>query len=212
MKLCLLSDSHGHTPKIDEDTDLILHAGDFTHTGRSISNNFHQWYKIVFPWLKKLSSHSKVIGVFGNHDWCATKYPITEECKKYNIDILEHGYVEWNGLTISCSSWQPIFYDWAFNTSSERLQKLYRELSPCDILLTHCPAWGRLDISPYGWEHVGSVELSNELPRLKPRLHCFGHIHHTRGVRLEKETLFINSSIVDEEYKTVHQPIYLEFE
>jgi hypothetical protein len=52
-----------------------------------------------------------------------------------------------------------------------------------DVLLTHCPPWGCLDLmegsaAPYG----SSKALLGALRRVRPGAHLFGHVHEQRGV------------------------------
>jgi hypothetical protein len=66
--------------------------------------------------------------------------------------------------------------------------------------------------------HVGSVALWDAVQRAKPKVHAFGHIHHSYG-RAERSwyngqehlsTLFLNVAICNEQYKPVNQPVMLE--
>jgi len=220
MKICLISDTHSYVFPIDKDTDLLLHAGDFFHEGRDSYAQFLSWNKLIKPWLQSIADNgTKIIACAGNHDhYFEENRPLIEDdFLSFGGTYIEHGYIEYKEIIIAASSYQPIFYNWAFNKDSKFLQKAYRELPFCHILLTHCPPWGRLDISPYGFQHAGSTELSAELNRIKPRLHAFGHIHSGYGIKLEKrvaeeQTLFVNAAVTDEKYQLSHQPIYLNWQ
>lgn len=210
MRICCLSDSHGFTPDI-EDCDLVLHAGDFTHSGKNLIYGLIEWNTKIFPWLKRLSQRTKIVACLGNHDLIGEAHPeIFKQCAEYDIELIEHGWTTFNDLVISATSWTPRFFDWAYNADSDKLKRLYAQLPPCDILLSHTIPYGIMDPG-YKEAHVGSRELLDELPLLKPRLMIGGHLHGGAGLHLTKETLFVNASIVDEQYQLVREPIYLEF-
>jgi Icc-related predicted phosphoesterase len=70
-----------------------------------------------------------------------------------------------------------------------------------DIVVTHGPPYGILDQNLEG-EHCGSRALLKHIQRVKPRLHCFGHIHLYGGVSKEiGGTTFLNSSVCTEAYR-----------
>jgi Icc-related predicted phosphoesterase len=77
-----------------------------------------------------------------------------------------------------------------------------------DILITHSPLLGFFDTVD---EHryVGSPSLRNEvMSRIKPKLHCFGHIHEWGGRGINTTTTtFVNASIMDENYNPVNKPV-----
>ena len=45
---------------------------------------------------------------------------------------------------------------------------------------------------------------------LKPRIHCFGHIHASGGMRDLRGTTFVNASMVDSQYKLTRRPYELD--
>ena len=63
-----------------------------------------------------------------------------------------------------------------------------------DVLVTHGPPLGRGDYCRSG-DRVGCVDLLNEVQeRIRPRVHVFGHVHESRGVTYDGNTLFVNAS------------------
>ena len=77
-----------------------------------------------------------------------------------------------------------------------------------NILITHTPAYGILDKDIFG-NNIGSrslLERMNNLPNL--RYHIFGHIHESAGkyVDYEKQRVYINASLLNEQYKLVRMP------
>jgi Icc-related predicted phosphoesterase len=66
-----------------------------------------------------------------------------------------------------------------------------------DVLITHGPPHGVLDLSPGQVEPMGDRELMarvKELPSL--RLHCFGHVHGGYGRLEEDGVLFVNAALL----------------
>lgn len=51
------------------------------------------------------------------------------------------------------------------------------------ILVTHEPAFGRLDNTDYDSVHFGSKAIARFMFRTRPRYHLFGHVHGAFGVR-----------------------------
>lgn len=68
--------------------------------------------------------------------------------------------------------------------------------SECRI--THGPPYGILDATVHG-ANVGCESLLAHLPKLRPRLHVFGHIHEGHGVETrawadDEQTIFVNAA------------------
>lgn len=78
-----------------------------------------------------------------------------------------------------------------------------------DILVTHGPPFGILDEVPDGLR-VGCRDLLDRVVEVKPKIHAFGHIHHSHGQVKLGDTLFVNAAICDEVYVAVNKPIIVE--
>jgi hypothetical protein len=52
-----------------------------------------------------------------------------------------------------------------------------------DVLITHGPPWQQLDLVAGSDAHVGCKALAHALARVRPRMHCFGHIHEGWGAK-----------------------------
>jgi len=46
---------------------------------------------------------------------------------------------------------------------------------------------------------------------VQPKIHVFGHIHHSYGQRTMDGIEFLNASICDERYEPTNKPIVVEF-
>jgi len=168
--------------------DVFLHAGDFTGTGK--------WEEISAfnDWLGKLPHRFKVL-IAGNHDFpfdvkherfqgvpgSTDRVRDAERLLKDCSYLLDQEIVVW-GIRIWGSPHTPYFGGWAFNESPGAEIRRKWDLIPegIDILVTHGPPFGVLDVNKKG-EHCGCVDLLDAVRRIKPRYHLFGHIHEGYG-------------------------------
>lgn len=206
MKLVLISDTHGaHKTVQVPEGDLLIHAGDLSKRGEEGE------VKEFLDWFSK-QPHTYKIFVAGNHDWLferrSAEY-ITSLIPE-NIIYLNDSGIEINGVYIWGSPIQPTFYNWAFNRDRGKDIKRHWDLIPehTDVLITHGPPYGILDKTIKG-EQVGCQDLLNRVHQIKPKLHVFGHIHEGYGIHQNKQTSFVNTSILDQKYSCVNQPIVI---
>jgi Icc-related predicted phosphoesterase len=204
VKVCCLSDLHGHLPEVP-DCDLLVLAGDYC---RDHADAF--WYRDAFaPWVDRAAGRMKIVGVAGNHDFIFERAP--HMVPRMNWAYLQDSGVEWGGLKIYGSPWQPRFFDWAFNADEPDLKKRWDAIpADTDILVLHGPPYGHGDFSPYGRVHTGSMSLLTRIEAVQPRLVVAGHIHSGYGTYRIGKTLFVNASLVDEAYRPVNAPIVVE--
>ena len=117
--------------------------------------------------------------------------------------------IEWEGLKIWGTPWQPWFMDWAFNLREPELKKKW-ELIPADtdILVLHGPPHGLGDavLEDHGVYHTGSPSLLERIKIIEPKLAVFGHIHEGRGQWQISSTVLANVTILNERYQHVYEP------
>ena len=94
----------------------------------------------------------------------------------------------------------------AFQVPEEELSTKW-EVVPADtdVLVTHCPAWGRRDTTKRG-QAAGCRGLAGAVARVRPLLHLCGHIHEARGVLEEGGTVTVNAANCDGEGKLAWPP------
>ena len=156
--------------------------------------------------------HRHKVVIAGNHDFFFEKYP--KEAKRLitNAKYLNDSGILIEGLRIWGSPVQPWFYDWAFNRKRGKDIRKHWDLIPTttDILITHGPPFGILDATDRG-EKVGCEDLLDITQnRVRPKLHVFRHIHEAYGQHQVDDTLFVNASMVDLEYRPVREAIVVE--
>ena len=82
-----------------------------------------------------------------------------------------------------------------------------------DILVTHGPPFGFLDIPGHGVPHnVGCEWLRLRIDELRPKIHVFGHIHGSAGYYFNGHTHFINASVLNERYIYANKPLTFEWD
>lgn len=217
MLIAAMSDSHNrHDSLIIPECDLLLHAGDATGMGYE-----HEIRKFA-QWFNKQPAKHKIF-VLGNHELMfekklpESKQWFYDECPNGIILINEEINIE--GLSIWGSPWTPWFHNWAFNAVRGEEIRKHWDLIPnnIDVLITHGPAHGILDIvwdvsMSYPKERVGCFDLLDAIKRTKPVLHFCGHIHGSHGQHHEEGTSFYNVSICDELYAPTNPVTVVDYE
>jgi predicted phosphodiesterase len=222
MKITFISDTHNQHKKIEKDLpggDLIIHSGDISSMG-----HFHE-IKSFLTWYNYLPGYKYKVFISGNHDFGFQKFPeeVRELLERYpNIKYLEdNGFTIFdniggeNGVKIWGTPWQPWFYDWAFNLprDGEELKAKWDMIpEDTDILITHGPPKYVLDVVERRTEHLGCELLTERLKVVKPKIHIFGHIHSGRGKFENNGTIFVNGSVLDEQYQYNYKPISIDYD
>lgn len=208
MKVCIISDTHNKHKRLAKlpEADVIIHCGDFTSMGYS-----HEILEFM-KWFSQLPYNNKII-IAGNHDWLfETNGIIAREKVPENVNYLEDSEVIIDGIKFYGTPVSLPFMNWAFNRPEEKLKQHWEAIpDDTDVLITHQPPFGIFDWSVYDNKHTGSPSLYFEVvERIKPKIHCFGHIHSGHGIKVIENTTFVNASNLDEDYMCVYEPILIE--
>ena len=96
--------------------------------------------------------------------------------------------------------------------SEENLDRYHWSKIPqkTDVLLTHGPAHGYVDIAEPQGGHLGSKTLAVRVEKLKIPYVIHGHIHGGYGIQKTKDATYVNCSVLNEEYNVVNQPIVID--
>lgn len=114
-------------------------------------------------------------------------------------------------FTIYASAYTPEFYNWAFayQRNEDRFNCHADSVHPVpdhgevDIMMTHGPPFGILDETRRD-VMVGCENLYSAVPRCRPRLHAFGHIHEAWGaVRMDWGSHVADHFVVPDREKLV---------
>ncbi|MFI5342633.1 MAG: metallophosphatase domain-containing protein [Chlamydiales bacterium] len=197
-----ISDLHGYKPKLAAG-DLLIVAGDLT--ARDTKDEYMQF----MLWLNELPYRCKIV-IAGNHDGLIESGKVTISGPSIHY-LCDSGF-EFEGLKIWGSPYTPTFLSWYFMRNRGEEIKRHWDLIPpnIDILVTHGPPHGIFDETIDEFR-VGCEELRRAVQeRVKPRIHCFGHIHEGGGSQVEIDgTTYINCSYVDERYRPVNAPMVI---
>lgn len=246
MRIVTLGDLHGQHRKMQvPECDLLCCVGDYG-AGRT---SFAEMLDFA-GWLDQQPARKKVF-IAGNHDHCLSERPApafdtnvairTVHRQRYDaliagieqypdIEYLEDRTYNWEGLTIHGMPWSPAFHAdyWVFNATEEQMVKHLAKIpTNVNILLTHGPAYGYMDLIPQEYAQPGEdlhkgcrqtlAVIQKRLKKLK--LFAFGHIHNADtanragsdnyGVRMvrvtnTKSVLFSNAACVDNSYQVVN--------
>ena len=206
MKIWVISDSHTKHRELQvPDVDMVIFAGDCSYQKDPDLNAIE--VSDFIHWFKSLKIKYKIM-IAGNHDVSIERGLITDWG---NIIYLFHETAIVNGIKIFGSPYTPKFgTNWAFNVPRWTLSRYWDQIPEVDILITHGPPKGILDMTQYdtrpdatGKEffQCGCQELLDRVKVVKPKYHIFGHIHsetNCPNTGMQKpvwsETLFINAS------------------
>lgn len=193
------------------DGDVLIHCGDGTFRGNMIEMlAFLKWFA-SFP-------HKHKILISGNHELgmersIETRQWAREFMAAHFITYLEDSEVVINRLKFYGSPHTPKFYDWAFMHEGERIKRIWDAIPlDTDVLITHGPPYGVLDIVERTGESVGCKFLERRIGEVMPHIHAFGHIHNGYGTVNYYNTLCINAAIVNDEYKVANKPIVVDID
>lgn len=207
MRFVAISDTHSkHLSVKLPRGDVLLHAGDVSYKGkREDIIGFLEWFS-------KQKFQYKIF-IAGNHDFFFEKANEVEiqNAIPANVIYLYDSGIEINGIKIWGSPVTPKFFNWAFNRKRGEEIRKHWELIPSntDILMTHGPAYGFLDMTG-DEKHTGCQDLLRRLLVIKPKFHVFGHIHESYGNIKRSGIQLINASLVNEAYDLIHKPFVFD--
>jgi len=115
-----------------------------------------------------------VLAIGGNHDF-ALEYMVREDPQPFrNAELLLDSGITIDGVRFWGSPWTPDLPGWAWYADSAGLRHAWGQIpAGVDVLITHTPPAGILDISSSG-RALGCAHLLDAVERVRPRLHCFG--------------------------------------
>jgi Icc-related predicted phosphoesterase len=222
MRLVCISDTHNLHKQLElPNGDVLIHCGDACLRGTM------EEFAAFCNWLAQ-QPHRYKLFVPGNHDFCVERDAAL--CRnlltRAGARLLIDQAVTIEGIKFYGTPWVPNLSGWAFYASSQRLRDRFADIpTDTDVLITHGPPSGELDLipgvftvgEPHGLEedewsdegglHVGSMALLQRVKQLKQlKLHVFGHIHESAGSRNGS----INAAICDRNYKATNSPVVVE--
>lgn len=201
-RLVVISDTHNYHDEIKmPEGDILVHCGDATVMG-SIQEitDFTKW------WRKQDFEHKFFVA--GNHD---INWDLYRRAWANSMVENMHGKAqEIMGLKFYGMSWSVLYGQWAFMLPERELANQWSNISnDTDVLVTHGPPYGLLDANKQG-NSCGSPSLREKVMEIKPKLHCFGHIHESYGHFEHNGIEFVNAAICDAAYDPRHAPMVID--
>jgi len=222
MKCVIISDSHNQHRSINlPDGDILIHCGDFTMGGKE-----HEIVEFL-KWLGEVEKrYQKVFIVPGNHDGAIVGYrliyqDLLKEHTKNTVDLWLETYLKnkvymFDGYSFFGFPYVPFHRTVnPFFLEEDAHEELVDNIPDCNILVSHGPPLGYLDVGGYYSKNLGSFALKEKIlnmPDLK--LMTFGHIHECGGKEYKyKDTLLVNAALLDyPAYNMVTKPVIVTLE
>jgi Icc-related predicted phosphoesterase len=206
ITIACFSDNHGEIVENIPDADIVMCCGDVTYDGTGWSLD-----KFI-DWFSKLP-HKEKIFIAGNHDFCLNNDICKAMIPKNVIYLQDSLYKSKTGLKIYGSPYTPKFFHWSFmKQRGDEISEVWAKIPKgIDVLVTHGPASGILDRNQNG-QQCGCYDLGRYINKIKPKVHLFGHIHHSRGITKIEQTLYVNCSILNDDYDYIYEPYLIEVE
>lgn len=245
MRIVHISDTHTkHRQLTISPCDVLIFSGDLgSRTNLLELTDFLEWIKDQPAQVK--------LFIGGNHDICmdpvkafsktqgaVEKLLLQQEHRdamekiklyeQWGVHYLCNSGFEYEGIKFYGSPYSPSFHRdyWVFNADrGEEIAKHWSKIpSDVNVLITHTPVYGILDLIPEKYKrypeedlHVGCKDLLDVICKrlYSLKLHCSGHIHSNYGVLLQnvsnkRRVLFSNGAVLDNDYKlAVAQPIVI---
>lgn len=232
----------GHEKLIIPQCDILIHTGDIGgRTDLRELNLFLCWMEKQPADVKIFcaGNHDIVLDkqcyinmkkseyINAYNDGNVAKQMIMKQQHEDAMYMIEHSSVKYlcnkdyvyKGLKIYGCPYTPSFHrlnGWAFNANrgAEMQKQLSKIPSDIDVLITHGPPYGILDLIPEKFKqyegedvHRGCEDMLNVIKKrlLKLKLMCFGHIHDQVGIVLRsisnsRRILFSNGAILTNDY------------
>jgi Icc-related predicted phosphoesterase len=187
MKIWHISDTHGFHNQlvIPEGIDLVIHTGDASNYLDPYTNEPE--VRKFIDWYEQISIPNKIF-IPGNHDTSIERGLVrASDFISRGIHILNHDWMDVNGIKIFGSPYTPTFGQWAFMKSRETINRVWEQIPEgMDIIAVHGPCKGILDLSrdrQNVLEFCGDGALRKHvLNRVKPKYFLSGHIHNFEDI------------------------------
>ncbi|KAK3084925.1 hypothetical protein FSP39_021524 [Pinctada imbricata] len=213
-----------HNDIVDKvpDGDILIHSGDFwrnRYKYLKLDVDHEQAIKDMNDFFSK-QPHKLKIFVGGNHEVSfngLTREEIQDSLP--SVTYLQDSSVVYKNIKIHGSPWIKSRFVSAkgFATDDNKLRHIWSRIpTDIDVLVTHMPPNGIRDLGRvkffksfytshdvctlcneihYGFTHQGSQILREVvLQNVRPRLHLFGHMHSSAGIREIQDTVFSNAA------------------
>lgn len=215
IKIVFFSDTHSLHKQLGYDyflgADIAVFCGDMCGYTSPVDRDGVYEVMHFIKWFSDMPVPHKIF-IAGNHDFALEgREPFAGPM--HDINYLYNSGLKLYGLNFWGSPINTPYGNWAFNTSDEERERIWKLIPEnTDILITHqCPK-GYLDTTSYGAMRMGCAYLAAEIrSRIrKPKIMAFGHNHSGYGETEWDGIKLINCSVLNEKYELVNMPIRVE--
>ncbi len=189
MKLLLFSDIHCSLEHCKElvqksaSVDIVIGAGDIGLVRKGLRKTIEALKDIKKP----------IILVPGNSE---SQEELENVCQNWEQAIVLHG----NGIELSGMKFYGVgggipvtpFGDWSYDFTEQEAAQLLSDCQHSNILITHSPPKGAVDISATG-QSFGSQAIREAIIEKNPILCVCGHIHESAG----NHAKIVNTTVVN---------------
>ena len=206
LQLTIISDTHSMQDKLGHlSGDVLIHCGDMFNMFSENDDDFER----MDDWFAG-QDFDLILCIGGNHDYELQKRAGYVDQPFRNAVYLEGRSYEFEGVTFFGAPWVPDLYGQAFYTEDKELAGKWADIPRnVDVLITHTPPLGVLDVSSSGLV-LGCQYLRKVVEQVKPKVHCFGHVHGSSGVYDGEITTFVNAALAGRNHELVRRPYEIQ--
>ena len=206
MQLTIISDTHNQHDDLGHlSGDVLIHCGDMFNILNSDENDITR----MDAWFGE-QDFDLILCIGGNHDLSIEKKVSHDEQPFKNAVYLQGQSYQYKNITFFGAPWVPELSSHAFYVEESELKQKWADIPDnVDVLITHTPPFGILDVCSRG-SILGCKHLLNAVKKIKPRMHCFGHVHHSSGQKVIDETTFINAAQLNHYHTAGMKPFQLK--
>lgn len=206
MRLVIVSDTHGGHEMLGPIAgDVLIHCGDFALHGKTGPEQ----HEALDAWFARQDVRL-VLVTGGNHDFELEDRTHGGRPAFRHAHYLEDSTVDFEGLRFYGAPWVPELRNWAYYLDGPRLADKWAAIpQDIDVLITHTPPRGILDTNTRG-KSCGCPDLEARLATVRPRVHCFGHVHASAGQLTQGGTTYVNAAMVNHQYRIARAPIVID--
>lgn len=206
MKIVIVSDTHGkHADLGTLEGDVLIHCGDFSFGGREEARTI----EALDAWFSR-ARFGHILCTGGNHDFHAETAEANGRPVFRHATYLADRAIVIDGVKFYGAPWIPELSNWAHYRTDVALRAAWARIpNDTDVLITHTPPLGVLDRNSRG-KACGCAALRRAVDTVRPRVHCFGHVHASAGTLKTKDTTYVNASVVNRQYEISRAAVEIE--
>ncbi|MGE0484937.1 MAG: metallophosphatase domain-containing protein [Gammaproteobacteria bacterium] len=206
MKLVVISDTHGHHRELGRlSGDVLIHCGDVLNAFAPNVGDIED----LDDWFS-MQDFKRILCIAGNHDYEIQKIFDSGKPVFRNAEFLCDESRDIGGYKFYGSPWTPEITGAAFYLSPADAEITWSRIPiGTDVLITHTPPLGFLDRNSRG-KSCGCPALKKRVGSVRPRLHCYGHVHASAGRQLESGVAYVNAAMVGRSYRLKNRPVVVK--